>query len=84
MECAQSNISETPEFVPPLRDESVSPLIDVAGHTGPQGLVPSKSETQSREVWVATKISVHIDMVELSLHYGVTRDASLSTLQVLK
>lgn len=82
IECTQTNISETPNFVPSLKDEPQSPLIDVMEHSGIQGLDPARSETQARETWVATKISVHIDMVELCLHYGVTRDASLATLQV--
>ncbi|KAI3453469.1 hypothetical protein Pfo_010132 [Paulownia fortunei] len=82
IESAQANISETPNFVPSLKNEFLSPSIDVAGHTGTRGLDPAKSETQAREIWVATKISVHIDKVELCLHYGVTRDASLATLQV--
>ncbi|PIN17888.1 hypothetical protein CDL12_09445 [Handroanthus impetiginosus] len=82
IECAHANISETPNSVPPLKDESFSPSIDVVGHAGPQGLDPATSGTQAREMWVATKISVHIDMVELCLHYGITRDAPLATLQV--
>ncbi|KAL8053513.1 hypothetical protein ABFS82_05G077000 [Erythranthe guttata] len=82
MECAQSNISETPNFVPPLKDESLSPSIDMARPTDIQGLVSATSETQATDKWVVTKISVHIDMIELCLHYGITRDASLATLQV--
>ncbi|GFP96481.1 vacuolar protein sorting-associated protein 13c [Phtheirospermum japonicum] len=82
MECAQANISETPNFVPPLNNESMSPIIDVSSQTGNQGLDPAQSETQAREILVATVVSVRIDMVELCLHYGVTRDASLATLQV--
>ncbi|KAL3619418.1 hypothetical protein CASFOL_036988 [Castilleja foliolosa] len=82
MECAQSNISETPNSVPPLNNESMSPIIDLAAHTGNQGLDRAQSETRAREILVATVVSVRIDMVELCLHYGVTRDASLATLQV--
>lgn len=83
MECAQTNISETPDIVPPLKDESLSPSIAVMEHDGTQGLDPAKSEMQARESWIATKISVRIDMVELCLHYGVTRDTPLATLQVI-
>ncbi|KAL3817950.1 hypothetical protein ACJIZ3_003855 [Penstemon smallii] len=79
-ECAQANISEAPNTVPPLRDESLSTSVDVLGHTG--GIDSAKSEIQSREKWVTTKVSVRIDLVELCLHYGFTRDASLATLQV--
>ncbi|KAK6122244.1 hypothetical protein DH2020_044005 [Rehmannia glutinosa] len=82
IECAQANISETPNFVPSLKNEPTSQIIDVVGQTGTQGLDPARSESQATEILVATKVSVHIDMVELCLHYGVTRDASLATLQV--
>ncbi|KAL0409292.1 UNVERIFIED_CONTAM: hypothetical protein Sradi_1863600 [Sesamum radiatum] len=71
-----------PQIVPLPRDEVLSPSIDVVGHTGSQALDPAKAEMQARGAWVATKVSVHINMVELCLHYGVSRDASLATLQV--
>ncbi|GER35434.1 pleckstrin homology (PH) domain-containing protein [Striga asiatica] len=82
IECAQANISESPNFVPSLENVSVSPFVDVGGHTVAQGLDHARSETQAREIVVATVISVRIDMVELRLHYGVTTDASLAILQV--
>ncbi|KAL8529518.1 hypothetical protein ACS0TY_006808 [Phlomoides rotata] len=82
VECTQTNISETPNLVPSLKGESSSPLIDVVEPRGTQGLDTAKSESQAREIWVATKVSVQLDKVELSLHYGVTRDTSLATLQV--
>lgn len=83
-ECAQANISETPNIVPPLKDEPSSPSVDVSGQVISQVLDSTKSGTQYRETWIATKISVDIDLVELSLHYGVTRDASLATVQVVQ
>lgn len=82
IECTQTNISEPPNFVPSLKEESSSVLIDVGEPSGTRGLDPEKSESQARESWIATKVSVRIDMVELSLHYGITRDTSLATLQV--
>lgn len=82
VECTQTNISETPNIVPSLKHEASSPLIEVGEPSGTQGLDPTKSESQPMESWIATKVSLHIDMVELSLHYGITRDTSLATLQV--
>lgn len=82
IECTQSNVSETPNLVPSLKDETASPLIEVGEPSGIRGLDPAKSKSQPMESWIATKISLHIDMVELSLHYGITRDTSLATLQV--
>lgn len=81
VECTQSNISETPNLVPSLKEETTSPLIEVGEPSGTRDL-PAKSESQPMESWIGTKISLHIDMVELSLHYGITRDTSLATLQV--
>ncbi|CAA0838075.1 pleckstrin homology (PH) domain-containing protein [Striga hermonthica] len=83
IECAQANISESPNVVPSLENVSVSPFVDVGGHTVAQGLDHARSETQAREIVVATVISVRIVMVELRLHYGVTTDASLAILQVV-
>lgn len=82
VECTQTNISETPNLVPSLKGESSSPLIDVEELPSAQGLDTAKSESQAMEIWVATKVSVQIDNVELSLHYGASRDTSLATLQV--
>lgn len=82
VDCTQTNISETPNLVPSLKGEISSPTIDVVELRGTQSLDTAKSESQAREIWVATKVSVQIDNVELSLHYGVTRDTSLATLQV--
>ncbi|KAL6543919.1 hypothetical protein OROGR_010416 [Orobanche gracilis] len=83
IECAQANTSETPNIVPELENESVPPFIDVMGHTITQGLDHVQSETQAREILNAIVISVRINMVELGLHYGVTRDASLAILKGL-
>ncbi|KAL0446423.1 UNVERIFIED_CONTAM: hypothetical protein Slati_1770200 [Sesamum latifolium] len=49
IECAQANISETPNVVPLPRDEVLSPSIDVVGHTGSQALDPAKAEIQGGE-----------------------------------
>ena len=82
IECAQSNISETPNLVPSLKNETASPLIEVGESSATRSIDPAKSKSEPKESWIATKVSLHIDMVELSLHYGITRDTSLATLQV--
>ncbi|XP_051144600.1 uncharacterized protein LOC127260739 isoform X2 [Andrographis paniculata] len=82
MECAQTNVSEKADLVPPLNDEPLPGSIGMMDHAGTESLDPARSETQTRETWIATKISVRIDMVELGLYYGTTRDAALATLQV--
>lgn len=81
-ECAQSNISETPNLDPQLKDVSLSASVNVAGPSVPVYSDTIESETLSRERWIATKVSVIIDLIELSLYYGLTRDASLATLKV--
>lgn len=50
----------------------------------PWGIDGAGSESQNGEIWITTKVSVVIGLVELSLHYGIARDASLATLQVYK
>lgn len=84
MDCALENISEKPNIEPPSKDEGLSRSVDVLEHSGTLDSNPAKSETEKREkAWVATKISVDIDLVELSIYYGITRDAPLATLQVV-
>nr|XP_027080056.1 uncharacterized protein LOC113703042 isoform X2 [Coffea arabica] len=80
-ECAQSNFSETPNLVPQLNVSS-SASVEVAGPSVPVDSNATESGTLGREKWISTKVSVIIDLVELSLYYGVTRDASLATLKV--
>ncbi|XP_075505709.1 uncharacterized protein LOC142542773 isoform X1 [Primulina tabacum] len=83
MECALENISETPNIEPPSKDEGLSRSVDAFEHSGTLDSSPAKSETENKEkTWVTTKISVDIDLVELSIHYGITRDAPLATLQI--
>ncbi|KAL0326634.1 UNVERIFIED_CONTAM: hypothetical protein Sangu_1741400 [Sesamum angustifolium] len=74
IECAQANISETPNIVPLPGDEVLSPSIDVVGHTGSQALHPAKAEIQARGTWVATKV-VHqppLRFSNLVVFYAVT------------
>ncbi|KAL3499805.1 hypothetical protein ACH5RR_038898 [Cinchona calisaya] len=80
-ECAQSNFSETPNLVPELKDVSLSTSVDVVGPSTVDSDV-TESGSLGREMWIATKVSVIIDLIELNLYYGLTRDASLATLKV--
>lgn len=40
-------------------------------------------ESHNKEEWITMKVSVAMNLVELCLHSGETRDAALATLQVL-
>lgn len=79
-ECALANLSETPHVVPPLGkiDDTSDSLLE-----HPVSLVTSsdKSDTQLR-TWVVMKVSVSVNLAELSLHSGITRDSPLATVQV--
>ncbi|XP_057978559.1 uncharacterized protein LOC131164992 isoform X2 [Malania oleifera] len=81
-ECALSNISETPNLVPSLDHDAVASSSDLVEPLVSQAPGAAESETQNGEVWVALKVSVVIDLIELCLHSGVARDASLATVQV--
>lgn len=79
-ECAMSNISETANVVPPLKNSSASSadIIEPATHEVLDGTASERSEPSS----VSMKLSVIIDLVELCLHAGISGDASLATVQV--
>ncbi|KAG9142715.1 hypothetical protein Leryth_005471 [Lithospermum erythrorhizon] len=81
-ECAQSNISELPNLEPPLAENSLSHIGEVTGSVVPQDSDNVKPESQEVQTWITTRVSIVIDLVELSLHYGLTRDSSLAILQV--
>lgn len=81
-ECAQSNISETPNIVPPLLWQKKTSSIDMIESVGTLELEPTEVEPDTREVWISMKVIVAINLVELSLHSGVARDAPLGTVQV--
>ncbi|XP_015084887.1 uncharacterized protein LOC107028368 [Solanum pennellii] len=83
-ECAQENLSETPNVVPPLIDDSSSPSADKPQHLSVRNsdVVKSEAEDKDKDKWIVTKVSIAINLVELGLHYGLTRDASLATMQV--
>lgn len=80
-ECAMSNISETANVVPPIKNISASST-DIIEPATQQDLDEIESET-SVPSFVSMKLSVIIDLVELCLRAGVSGDASLATVQVL-
>ncbi|CAA6669756.1 unnamed protein product [Spirodela intermedia] len=79
-ECALSNISETPNCVPPL---------NIAFHTAAEdeggSLVSLASDsaegTIDGEAWTKFKIMVSISLVKLCLYSGIARDSCLATVQ---
>ncbi|WCJ20748.1 hypothetical protein M5689_002962 [Euphorbia peplus] len=80
-ECALSNISETPNIVPPLKhDSGIS--VDMIEPAVSQNLIGNEVELQNEEGWISMKVSVDINLVELRLLTGVSRDAPLATIQV--
>jgi len=82
-ECALSNLSETPNLVPPLSwDKTFS--ADTSEFTGTSDLHAPEVESSSSEVWIDMKVIVAINLVELSLHKGTTKDSPLATVQVYK
>nr|AFN89138.1 vacuolar protein sorting 13 [Mesembryanthemum crystallinum] len=81
-ECALSNLSETPNIVPPLKwDKTTSP----AATSEPAAALdsdPTAAQSNTTEVWMSMKVIVAVNLVELSLHKGGARDAPLATVQV--
>lgn len=43
---------------------------------------PYLSDQEDKEVWITTNCSVTVNLIELSLHSGLSRDSLLATLQV--
>ncbi|KAK3153327.1 hypothetical protein QOZ80_2BG0170820 [Eleusine coracana subsp. coracana] len=79
-ECALSNFSETPRTVPALDDPRYG------ASTTPSHKSASSSESiqdlsQHTEMWITNKFSVSVNLVELSLHSGSTRDSPLARVQ---
>ncbi|KAI3710546.1 hypothetical protein L2E82_40329 [Cichorium intybus] len=81
-ECALSNISETPNVIPPLNNKSVSASADATDALVLQDSEGHEHEAGNEQTWISMKVSVVVGLVELSLHYGMATDASLATLQV--
>ncbi|KAK6935059.1 Pleckstrin homology domain [Dillenia turbinata] len=84
-ECAMSNISEAPNYVPSLSPDSVGWSENAALPLVPQessSIISEMNNAETAESWVTTKVIVVVDLIELSLHSGVARDAPLASLQV--
>lgn len=81
-ECAVSNFSEVPQIPPPLNQDSSMTLNDTTGDIVAEVTNGVDSGTTNGEVSVLLKLCVSINLVELSLYTGLTRDASLATVQV--
>ncbi|KAF7828516.1 Vacuolar protein sorting-associated protein 13C [Senna tora] len=81
-ECAVSNISEAPQIPPALNQYSITSSSDATGDIVPQETNDVDSRTTIIEAFISLKVSVSIKLVELSLYSGVSRDASLATVQV--
>lgn len=83
-ECALSNISETPNAIPSLNNNSaVSASADVVESLVLQDSEGREHGAENEQTWISMKLSVVVGLVELSLHYGMASDAALATLQVL-
>ncbi|XP_024994007.1 uncharacterized protein LOC112527539 isoform X2 [Cynara cardunculus var. scolymus] len=81
-ECALSNFSETPNAIPSLQNTAVSTSADHMDPLVRQDSEGHGNEAQNEPAWISMKVSVVVGLVEMSLHYGMARDASLATLQV--
>ena len=78
-----SNISETPRVIPQLNHGSMAPVDAIEAEAIiPQGTDVVESQNVNGEVWILTKVSVVIGLVELRLYTAMARDASLATVQV--
>lgn len=82
-ECAISNFSEVPDIPPPLNQWSSMTLNDTTGGIVPEVTNGVDSGTTNVEPSLLLKLCVSINLVELSLYTGLTRDSSLATVQVL-
>ncbi|XVE65214.1 hypothetical protein DITRI_Ditri07aG0162900 [Diplodiscus trichospermus] len=80
-ECALSNISETPHFVPPLSSDFVTSSVDVVEPVIPQSTVVVEPRTPNRETWTVMKVSVVINLIELGLYVGEEWRSPLATVQ---
>ncbi|XP_074317635.1 uncharacterized protein LOC141653693 isoform X2 [Silene latifolia] len=81
-ECALSNISETPNIVPPLQWKQTVPSVEMVEPVNISDLTSHQVESISKEVWINMKVNVAIKLVELSLHSGAARDSPLGTVKV--
>jgi vacuolar protein sorting-associated protein 13A/C len=86
-ECASSNFSETPNIVPSLYDElptnTSTAAVASSSLDPPESFVDGRANQEDEAVpWITTKCSVKVNLIELSLHSGLSRDSPLATLEV--
>lgn len=86
-ECASSNFSEAPNIVPSLYDELPATTSTAAVTSSSLDLSDAFVDGrpyQEDEVmqWITMKCSVTVNLIELSLHSGLSRDSPLATLEV--
>ncbi|EPS74221.1 hypothetical protein M569_00532, partial [Genlisea aurea] len=82
IDCARENMSETPNLMPLLKDESSALLFDVVGRISKRDVAFAESNSEASKIWISIKFSVRVDMLELRLYYGTSRDVSLASLQM--
>ncbi|KAL4281357.1 hypothetical protein GQ457_03G021640 [Hibiscus cannabinus] len=82
IECALSNISETPHIVPPVNNSFVISTADVVEHAIPKNKINIEPRTPNGETWTTLKVSVVMDLVELGLYVGEEWGSPLATVQV--
>ncbi|XP_042394059.1 uncharacterized protein LOC121984930 isoform X2 [Zingiber officinale] len=82
-ECALSNFSEPPHVVPYLGKVFGAPEDDIlVPAESPSGAIRSEFQnSQSTATWITMKVSVAIDVVDLLLHSGNSRDSPLASIQ---
>lgn len=83
-ECALSNFSEAPHNVPALDDPRYG-TSTTESHLSASSVSAESIQdmAQDTETWITNKLSVSINLVELSLHSGSARDSPLASVQVL-
>ncbi|XP_031502249.1 uncharacterized protein LOC116265643 [Nymphaea colorata] len=80
-ECALSNISETPNAMPPLVHENKTED-DILEQNIAETSHVRRFSSQVQDEWASMKVFICLDFVELSVHSGASRDSALATFQI--
>ncbi|KAF3782527.1 Vacuolar sorting-associated protein 13C [Nymphaea thermarum] len=80
-ECALSNISETPNAIPPFVHENKTED-DILEQNIAETSHVRRFSSQVQDEWAAMKVFICLDFVELSVHSGASRDSALATFQI--
>ncbi|KAM7273618.1 hypothetical protein ACFE04_028282 [Oxalis oulophora] len=72
----------TPDIISSLKKYTEAPSSDAIKSFIPETSESVETQTPSGEVWIAIKVSVVVNLIELCLCTGEGRDASLATVQV--